>query len=210
MAALLPTPQPEAEDGVRASAARARRVRSAGCGGQLRLEAPDPGIGLLRLGCQRLGISPGAAVSRRFAVVRRLDRCRAAAQRGRRRKVESVGDDRVGGAQHRGEQRRQVEVSLACGAYDAGEDLLGVGALAGAVAAAHLADDDGGPDGLFGAPVGGVDRRVPQEREDGAEFASPLALPCTHIIRSGQLQHAPAVQCGSRWLRWTFVRNRAT
>ena len=37
-----------------------------------------------------------------------------------------------------------------------------------------------------------------------------LALPCTHIIRSEQLQHAPAVQCGSRWLRWTFVRNRAT
>ena len=37
-----------------------------------------------------------------------------------------------------------------------------------------------------------------------------LGLPCTHIIRSGQLQHAPAVQCGSRWLRWTFVRNRAT
>ena len=67
MAALLPTPQPEAEDGVRASAARARRVRSAGCGGQLRLEAPDPGIGLLRLGGQRLGVSPGAAVSRRFA-----------------------------------------------------------------------------------------------------------------------------------------------
>ena len=39
---------------------------------------------------------------------------------------------------------------------------------------------------------------------------SRLALPCTHIIRSGQLQHAPVVQCGSRWLRWTFVRNRAT
>ena len=41
-------------------------------------------------------------------------------------------------------------------------------------------------------------------------FRAKLALPCTHIIRSGQLQHAPAVQCGSRWLRWTFVRNRAT
>ena len=40
--------------------------------------------------------------------------------------------------------------------------------------------------------------------------AAWLGLPCTHIIRSGQLQHAPAVQCGSRWLRWTFVRNRAT
>ena len=53
--------------------------RSAGCGRQLRLEAPDPGIGLRRLGCQRLGISPGAAVSRRFAVVHRLGSCRAAA-----------------------------------------------------------------------------------------------------------------------------------
>ena len=41
-------------------------------------------------------------------------------------------------------------------------------------------------------------------------LAADLALPCTHIIRSAQLQHAPAVQCGSRWLRWTFVRNRAT
>ena len=29
----------------------------------------------------------------------------------------------------------------------------------------------GGSDGLFGAPVGGVDRRVPQEGERGGEFA---------------------------------------
>ena len=48
---------------------------------------------------------------------------------------------------------------------------------------------------------------VPKGHEERAER---LALPCTHIIRSGQLQHAPVVQCGSRWLRWTFVRNRAT
>ena len=41
-------------------------------------------------------------------------------------------------------------------------------------------------------------------------FMNTLGLPCTHIIRSGQLQHAPVFQCGSRWLRWTFVRNRAT
>ena len=53
---------------------------------------------------------------------------------------------RRGGAQHRGDQRRQVEVALAGGAHDAGQDLLGVGAVAGAVAAAHLADDDGGPE----------------------------------------------------------------
>ena len=79
-----------------------------------------------------------------------------------------------GGAQHRGDHRRQVEVPLAGGAHDAGQDLLGVGAVAGAVAAAHLADDDGGPDGLFGAPVGGVERGVPQEEEHGREFGGQV------------------------------------
>ena len=48
------------------------------------------------------------------------------------------------------------------------------------------------------------------ERAGSAKRVSGQGLPCTHIIRSGQLQHAPVVQCGSRWLRWTFVRNRAT
>ena len=52
------------------------------------------------------------------------------------------------------QQGGQVEFALACGAYDAGEDVLGVGALAGALVAVHRADNDGGPDGLFGAPVG--------------------------------------------------------
>ena len=51
--------------------------------------------------------------------------------RGRRRKPECVGDDGVRGAQRRGEQGGQVEVALAGGAYDAGEDLLGVGASVG-------------------------------------------------------------------------------
>ena len=75
------------------------------------------------------------------------------ASRGRRREPQHLGDDGVGGAQHRGDQRGQVEVALAGGAYDAGQHLLGVGAVAGAVAAAHLADYDGGPDGR-GCPAG--------------------------------------------------------
>ena len=58
-------------------------------------------------------------------------------------------------------------------------------------------------------PIGHPGARV-FELWAGAHVYAPLALPCTHIIRSGQLQHAPVVQCGSRWLRWTFVRNRAT
>ena len=81
---------------------------------------------------------------------------------------------------------------MACGAYDAGEDLLGVGALSGAVAAAHLADDDGGPDGLFGAPVGGVDRRVPQEREDGAEFAGQVRGEALGVVVRRRVVDQPA------------------
>ena len=61
-------------------------------------------------------------------------------------------------------------MALTGGAHDAGEHLLSIGAVAGAVAAAHLANDDSGPDGLFGAPVGGVDRQVSQEEEHGIEF----------------------------------------
>ena len=65
---------------------------------------------------------------------------------GWRGKPESVGDDGAGGAQHRGDQRRQIEMALAGGAHDAGEHLLGVGAVAGAVATADLTDNDGGTD----------------------------------------------------------------
>ena len=60
---------------------------------------------------------------------------------GWRGEPESVGDDGAGGAQHRGDQRRQIEMALAGGAHDAGEHLLGVGAVAGAVCQATLKTD---------------------------------------------------------------------
>ena len=53
---------------------------------------------------------------------------------------------------------------------NAREHLLGLGAAAGAIAAADLAGDHRGPDGLLGAPVRRVDRRVPEEGEDSGEF----------------------------------------
>ena len=59
---------------------------------------------------------------------------------------------------------------------------LGVGTVAGAVAAAHLADDHGGPDGLFGAPVGGVERRVPQEEEHGREFVGQVRREALGVV----------------------------
>ena len=60
---------------------------------------------------------------------------------GWRGEPESVGDDGAGGAQHRGDQRRQIEMALAGGAHDAGEHLLGVGAVAGAVATTDCEHD---------------------------------------------------------------------
>ena len=65
-------------------------------------------------------------------------------------------------------------MALAGGAQDTGQHLLGVGTLAGAVAAADLASDHGGSDGLLGAPVGGVDRRVAQEEEHGRKFVGQV------------------------------------
>ena len=102
---------------------------------------------------------------------------------GRRQKAEDLGDGGFGGAQERGDQRRQVEAALAGGAHDAGKDLLGVGAVAGAVAAAHLADDHGGPDGLFGAPVGGVERGVPQEEEHGRELGGQVRREALGVVQ---------------------------
>lgn len=57
------------------------------------------------------------------------------------------------------------------GLQDAGEHLLGLGAAGGAIAAADLAGNDGGTQGVFGAPVGGVDRvGVEEKGEDRRKF----------------------------------------
>ena len=96
--------------------------------------------------------------------------------------MECVGHDGVGGAQDGGEQRGEVEVSLGSGPHDTGEYLLGVGAVAGAIAAADLSDDDGGANGLFGAPVGRVDRRVPQEGEHGRASPGVVRIGLTFVV----------------------------
>src|SRR5439155_20629911 len=57
---------------------------------------------------------------------------------------------------------------------DAGQRLPGVGAGAGAVAAPVLAGDDGGADGVFGAPVGGLYPGGGQEREQGGAFPAEV------------------------------------
>ena len=110
---------------------------------------------------------------------------------GWRGEPESVGDDGAGGAQHRGDQRRQIEMALAGGAHDAGEHLLGVGAVAGAVATADLTDNDGGTDGLFGAPVGGVDRQVPQEEKHRSEFGGQVPGKALGVVQRWRCINEP-------------------
>ena len=110
---------------------------------------------------------------------------------GWRGEPEIVGDDGVGGAQHRGDQRRQIEMALAGGAHDAGEHLLGVGAVAGAVATADLTDNDGGTDGLFGAPVGGVDRQVPQEEKHRSEFGGQVPGKALGVVQRWRCVNQP-------------------
>jgi hypothetical protein len=58
----------------------------------------------------------------------------------------------------------RVEAALIGGAEHAGEDLLTGRAAAGAIAAAaRFAGDDGWPQRMLGAPIGGVERRVEEK-----------------------------------------------
>jgi hypothetical protein len=76
-----------------------------------------------------------------------------------------VGHDRCRRLQEAGEQLDRVAALLGGGAQHAGEDLPGVSAGPGTVAAPGLAGDHGGADGLLGAPVGGLHAGHPQEGE---------------------------------------------
>ena len=62
-------------------------------------------------------------------------------------------------------------MALTRGADHTGEDLLGLRTARRAIAATDLAIDDGGADGVFGAPVGRVHVGGPQESEHGGKLA---------------------------------------
>ena len=68
----------------------------------------------------------------------------------------------------------------------------------GCGAAAHHADDDGGPDGFFGAPVGGVDRRVPQEGKEYAEVDGQVATKHSASSSGGGLSISRLIWASSR------------
>jgi hypothetical protein len=63
-----------------------------------------------------------------------------------------------------------IELTLLNGAEDAGQYLLRLRALGGSVPATDFARNDGGTQGLFGTPVGRIDRGVEQKGEDRRVF----------------------------------------
>ena len=88
-----------------------------------------------------------------------------------RREVERRGDNRTWRPQERGEEVVEVDMALTRSADHTREDLLGPRAAGRAIPPTDLAIDDGGANGVFGAPVGRLHVGGPQEGEHGRELA---------------------------------------
>ena len=88
-----------------------------------------------------------------------------------RRSLEGLGDGRSWAPEQRREECGEVDKPLPCGADHAGEDLLGLRAPGCPIAATDFTVDDGGANGVFGTPVGGLHLGRPQEGEHGSELA---------------------------------------
>ena len=86
------------------------------------------------------------------------------------------------GAKQRDEESRGIEPALMGRSEHRGEHLLGLCAARGAVAAAtHLPGHDGGAEGLFSAPIGGIERRIKEEAEDRVKLDDEMRLKPLHL-----------------------------
>ena len=171
--------------------ARARRARSAGCGAQLPFEHRPQMSAPRSLGGQHLGISSGAAVSRGIG---------RTSTGSFRRCTHAGGGGSPNSSGTRGSAARNIV------ANSAGRSRLRWRAVRTTLARTccvsaplrvrlpphTLADDDGGPDGLFGAPVGGVDRRVPEKGEDGGEFDGQVRGEALGVVQRRRVVDQPA------------------
>ena len=95
----------------------------------------------------------------------------------RSRRTEGGRHHRRGRREQRDEHRGGIEPALVRGAEHAGEDLLAGGAACGAIATAtRFPGHDGGPERLLRAPIGGVERRVEEEAEEGRKVIVEMLL----------------------------------
>ena len=86
------------------------------------------------------------------------------------RSLEGLGNGWARAPEQRGKEFGEVDEPLSCGADDASEDLLGLRAAGRPITATDFAVDDGGANGVFGPPVGGLYLGRPQEGEHGGEL----------------------------------------
>ena len=99
-------------------------------------------------------------------------------------------DGEDGGAQEVGDHGVGVKLALCGGADEGGEDVLCVCASPGAIAAADFAGDDCRTDGLFSAPVGGVDGRVAQKAEQCGPFGAEVIGETLDVGERPRVEHA--------------------
>ena len=98
-----------------------------------------------------------------------------------------------------------IVLALAGGADDRGRCLLGGRAAPGAIAPAHFAGDDGGTNGLFGAPVGSVDGGVAQEREQRFPFRGQMLREAPHVGQWAGVEQSSGESRGQGFQRFAEV-----
>ena len=90
-----------------------------------------------------------------------------------------------------------VETALAGGSKDARQHLLSDRAPRGPIApTAYLSRDHRRPDRLFGAPSGGVNRRIKEKREEGVPLAIQMPHESSDVRNGGRLIEDDAESMG--------------
>ena len=110
--------------------------------------------------------------------------------RGRRRKPEGLGNDRLSGAQHLGDQPGQVEAALTGGAYDAGQHLLGCARQTGGGWPVRVRRKEGVTNHLHPESCAGR-REAAGEAVQGRGWAGLLSIESVHVWSA---ETVPAVE----------------
>lgn len=119
--------------------------------------------------------------------------------------MKAVEDDRAWRPQERGECVGGIDAALVSRAQQRCQDLLRLCAPRGAIAtAAHLSSDHRGSQGVLGAPIGGIERRVEEEAEDGLKFGPQMDGKAAGIGESAR----PPVEQGTEAMDVVAAGNR--
>jgi hypothetical protein len=89
----------------------------------------------------------------------------------------------------------RIHLALRRGSYDAGKDLLSVGATPRPIPTTDFPRDDGRPQRLLGPPVRGVDRWVEEKTPDGGTLTREVAAKSLDV-RHGTGVREPITQTG--------------